>query len=152
VLTALSIASAATSLYAQQQTAKAQTKSVQAQADAERDEIGAAAEEDIGDRIRAGRQRRARAMVAAGESGALGASFAASINQSLADEHLDVAKVGKNAAFASRGVTDRANVSLSQIRSPSALEAGLTIAGAGISGYRAGSELDDLRTADSSKD
>jgi hypothetical protein len=151
-MTALSIATAATSLYAQQQTAKAQTKSVQAQADAEREEIGAAAEEDIGDRIKAARQRRARATVAAGESGALGASFAASINQSLSDEHLDVAKVAKNAAFASRGVTDRANVSLSQIRSPSALEAGLTIAGAGISGYRSGSELDRERTSEPKED
>jgi len=145
VMAGLSVVTAATSMYAQQQTAKAQGKAIQTQADAERDEIGAAAEEDIGDRIRVSREKRARAMVAAGESGALGASFAASINQSLQDQNMDIAKVSKNSAFAQRGVTDRAGVALSQLRSPSALEAGLQIAGSGIQGYSAGLEIDKLK-------
>ena len=80
--TVLSIASAAVSVYAQDQTAKAQTRAIRNQQENEREEVYAQAEEDLGQRIRASRERRARARVAAGESGALGASFAASINQS----------------------------------------------------------------------
>lgn len=143
----ISIASAAVSVYATQQSAKAQRGAIKAQQENEREEVHAKAEEELGQRIRQARERRARARVAAGESGALGASFAASINQSLADTDYDAAIVSKNAAFAQRGIDDRANVALSQIRDPSALEAGLQIASAGISGYQAGLGIENLRSA-----
>ena len=146
-LAALSIASTATSLYAQHGAAKAQAAGIRTQQEHEREEAAESAEEDLGQRIRASRERRARARVAAGESGALGASFAASINQSLTDMNMDAALVAKNAAFAQRGIDDRANAALSQIRDPSALEAGLQIAGAGVSGYRAGLGIEKLQTA-----
>lgn len=141
----LSIASSAVGIYAQQQTAKAQKHSIRTQQEHEREEVSEAAEEELGQRIRASRERRGRARVAAGESGALGASFAASINQSLADENMDAALISKKAAFAQRGIDDRANTALSQIRSPSALEAGLQIAGAGVAGYQAGLSIEALR-------
>lgn len=147
-LAALSIASTAASLYAQHGQAKAQAAGIKVQQEHEREEAGEAAEEDLGQRIRASRERRARARVAAGESGALGASFAASINQSLTDMNMDAALVAKNAAFAQRGIDDRANAALSQIRDPSALEAGLQIAGAAASGYRAGLGIENLQTAE----
>jgi len=143
----ISIASTAVSLYAQNETAKAQKEHIQVQQEHEREEVGEAAEEELGQRIRASRERRARARVAAGESGALGASFAASINQSLTDENMDAALVSKKAAFAQRGIDDRANTALSQIRSPSALEAGLQIATAGVEGYRTGLGIENLRNA-----
>lgn len=137
-LAALGIASTGLSLYGQNQTAKAQTAALNVQAENEREEAGAAAEEDIGQRIREGREKRARARVAAGESGALGASFAASINQSLSDENLDIALVSKSLAFNQRGITDRENTTLASIHSSSALEAGLSIATAGVQGYNTG--------------
>ena len=143
----ISIASAAVGVYAQHQTAKAQRAAIKQQQENEREEVHDKAEEELGQRIRQARERRARARVAAGESGALGASFAASINQSLADTDYDAAIVSKNSAFAQRGIDDRANVALSQIRDPSALEAGLQIATAGINGYRTGLGIENLRTA-----
>lgn len=138
IMAGVSVAASGVGIIAQNQSAKAQAAQIQAQADNEREEVGAAAEEEIGQRIRASRERRARARVAAGESGAMGASFAAQINQSLSDTNLDAALIAKQAAFSSRGVTDRANTALSQIRRVSGLEAGLTIVGAGISGYNTG--------------
>ena len=144
---ASTVATTAVGLYAQSETAKAQRTQIQTQAASEREEVSDAAEEEIGQRIRASRERRARARVAAGESGALGASFAASINQSLADENMDAALVAKQSAFTQRGIADRAQTALSQIRSPSALEAGLQIAGAGVGGYQTGLGINKLRTA-----
>jgi hypothetical protein len=144
----ISLASSAVGLYAQSETAKAQGKQIRTQAESEREEVAEAAEEDLGQRIRASRERRARARVAAGESGALGASFAASINQSLADQSMDAALVSKKAAFTQRGIDDRAATALSGIRSPSALEAGLQLATAGISGYQTGLGIEALRTAE----
>lgn len=143
----ISIASSAVSVYAQDQSAKAQTQQIKTQQEHEREEISEAAEEELGQRIRASRERRARTRVAAGESGALGNSFAASINQSLTDENMDAALISKKAAFAQRGVDDRANVALSQIRDPSALEAGLQIASAGAQGYQTGLGIASLQTA-----
>lgn len=145
----ISIASAAVSAYAQHETAKAQRDAIKTQQENEREEVHAQAEEELGQRIRQSRERRARARVAAGESGALGASFAAQINQSLSDTDYDAALVAKNSAFKQRGIDDRANVALSQIRDPSALEAGLQIATAGINGYRTGLGIEQLRSAES---
>ena len=146
-MVAISIASAGVGLYAQRETAKAQREQITSQAARESEEAVEGAEEELGQRIQASRERRARARVAAGESGALGASFAASINQSLSAENMDAALISKKAAFAQRGIEDRANTALSQIRSPSALEAGLQIASAGISGYQTGLGIKKLRTA-----
>jgi Fe-S cluster assembly iron-binding protein IscA len=132
---------AGVSTYAQHQTAKAQAKAIGVQQEHERIEAQEAAEEEIGQRIRAARESRARARVAAGESGVGGASFAAAINQSLQDQDTTVALAAKNVAFAQRGIDDRANTALSGIRSPSALEAGLSIASAGVQGYSTGLSL-----------
>jgi hypothetical protein len=144
---AISIASAAVGTYAQHESAKAQADAIGVQQENEREEIAEGAEEELGQRIRENRERRARARTAAGESGALGNSFAASINQSLTDENMDAALVSKKAAFAQRGVDDRANMALSQIRDPSALEAGLQIAQAGMSGYTTGLGIEGLMSA-----
>jgi len=146
-MVAISIASAGVGLYAQRETAKAQEHLITSQSARETDEAVESAEEELGQRIKASRERRARARVAAGESGALGASFAASINQSLSDESMDAALIAKKSAFTQRGIADRANMALASIRSPSALEAGLQIAGAGISGYQTGLGIEKLRKA-----
>lgn len=141
VMTGLSVAATGVAVYAQHQTAKAQADAIGVQAENERRETLERNEEELGQRVRAAREARARARVAAGESGALGASFAASMNQSLQDQDNDAALIQKNVAFANRATNDRANTALADIRSPSALEAGLQIAGAGLQGYNAGLSL-----------
>ena len=147
IMAVTSVASAGVGIYAQNEQAKAQTDLINQQADREREEVGEAAEEEIGQRIRESRERRARSRVAAGESGALGASFAASINQSLADSNMDAALISKKAAFSTRGIDDRANTALSQVRSVSGLEAGLQLAGAGVSGYQTGLGIQERAVA-----
>lgn len=145
-MTALSIASTAAGLYGQKQTAKAQSQLIAQQADAEREEVAEIAEEELGDRIRVAREQRAKARVAAGESGALGASFAASMNQSLQDQDMDVALAAKSLAFKQRGIGDREDTAMAGVRSPSALEAGLSIAGSAASGYRSGLSIEERTT------
>jgi hypothetical protein len=142
-ITVMSVVSAGVSTYAQHQTAKAQADAIGVQQEHERQETTEVAEEELGQRIRANREQRARARVAAGESGVGGASFAASINQSLADQDMTAALAAKNVAFAQRGIEDRANTALAGIRSPSALEAGLTIASAGVKGYTSGLSIEE---------
>lgn len=144
----LAIASSAVSMYGQHQTAKAQSQAIRAQQAGEREEAYQAAEEEIGQRIKAHTARRERARVAAGESGALGNSFAAQMNQSLFDQDMDAALVAKQSAFTQRGIDDRANTALAGIRSPSALEAGLQIASAGARGYSAGLGLEGRQVTD----
>lgn len=141
----LSIASAAVGLYATHETAVAQTHQLALQQKNERQAATDAATEQLGQRVRASRESRARALVAGGESGALGQSFAVSLNQSLQDQDYTAALVQKNLANQQRAIDDRANTARSQIRDPSALEAGLTLANAGISGYNTGLSLEAAR-------
>lgn len=140
-MTILAVATTGINIYAQNQTAKAQRQATEVQAENERMEALESSEEEIGQRIRAAREARSRARVAAGESGALGASFAASINQSLQDQDTDIALVSKNLAFQQRGIEDRANVAFAGIRKTSALQAGLQIATAGASGFAIGQTI-----------
>jgi hypothetical protein len=141
IVAGLSVASAGVSVYSQRETAKAQARAIGTQQEHERQEATEAAAEELGQRIRANREQRARARVAAGESGVGGASFAASLNQSLQDQDETAALAAKNVAFAQRGIDDRANTALAGIRKPSALEAGLSIASAGVQGYSSGLSL-----------
>ena len=138
----LSLVMAGINTYAQAETAKAQGEAAANQAATERQETVERNEEELGQRIRAARESRARALVAAGESGGMGASFAAMINQSLADQDMDVALVQKNITFSQRATDDRLDSALSGIRSPSALTAGLSIASAGVQGFSAGLSLE----------
>lgn len=143
IMTGLSLAMAGVGVYSQNETAKAQADAIRVQQESERKETLQRNEEELGQRVRASREARARARarVAAGESGAMGASFAASMNQSLQDQDNDAALIQKNVAFSNRATDDRANTAFAGIRKPSALEAGLTIAGAGVAGYDAGKRL-----------
>ncbi len=143
----ISIASTAVSTYATMETSKAQSEQIGVQQENERREAKEVAEEELGVRVKEAREKRSRARVAAGESGALGASFAAQINQSLADQDIMAAKIAKGAAFAQRGIDDRAATALANARGPSSLEAGLSIAGAGFSGYSQGLSLEARRKA-----
>lgn len=137
-MTVLAVASTGVGLYAQNEQASAQRDLIKGQAKAEREEARDRAEEELGDRVRANREARARARVAAGESGAMGASFAASINQSLADQDTEAALIQKNLQFSQRATGDRELQALTQARGVSALEAGLQLGSAGLQGYNTG--------------
>ena len=143
----ISMAMSAVQTYAQHETAEAQAEAIGVQQENEREEARDIAEEQLGVRVREAREKRARARVAAGESGALGASFAAMINQSIADQDREAALVSKNLAFTQRGIEDRSNTALAGIQDPSALEAGLSIVAAGSTGYQQGAEWEDARNA-----
>jgi hypothetical protein len=146
----ISIASAAVGVYAQHESAKAQAEAIGNQAEGEREEAHAVAEEEMGESVRIAREKRARALTAAGESGALGQSFAVAMNQSIQDQDADLALAEKGLAFKSRGISDREGTALAGIRDPSALEAGLTIVGAGVSGYAAGEGIEQRRATKAS--
>jgi hypothetical protein len=146
-LAILAIASTGVSMYAQHQTAKAQADAIKVQQEHESSEALERQEEELGVAIREQRAARERARVAAGESGAQGASFIASMNQSIQDQDMDAALAQKNVAFAQRASSDRAATALAGIRDPSALEAGLSMATAGASGYSAGLSIQAKREA-----
>jgi hypothetical protein len=129
----------------QRSAAKAQNKAITAQQVSEAKEARDKTEEELGATIRAQREARSRATVAAGESGAMGASFMASINQSIQDQDMDIALASKNLAASQRATADQANTARAGINNPSALEAGLNIASAGVSGYRSGLEISRLK-------
>jgi len=141
----VSMATTAVSTYAQMETAKSTAESIEVQEENERNEAKDIAEEELGVRVREAREKRGRARVAAGESGALGNSFTAAINQSIQDQDEMAAKISKNLAFAQTGISDRANTALAGIQSPSALEAGLSIGSAGAQGFDAGIGLEQRR-------
>lgn len=144
-MSALAIASTGVSIFAQNESAEAQADAINAQADAEREQALDAAEEELGARVKAARERRSRMRVAAGESGALGQSFAAAINQSIQDQDADAALVAKNVAFSQRGIDSRQATGLSRVRTVSGLDAGLQIATAGVRGVEAGRRLEEAR-------
>ncbi|MEW5249910.1 virion core protein, T7 gp14 family [Microbulbifer sp. 2201CG32-9] len=142
IMMAMTATTATVSAYSQHQSAKAQASAMEAQAESERLENIAATEEELGARIKAARESRARARVAAGESGAMGQSFAAMMNQSVQDQDMATAQAAKNLYFQQRGVDDRLATGRSQIRDISGVEAGLQIATAATSGYNTGRRMD----------
>lgn len=137
-MAALAVASTANSIYQTNKAAKQQAEVMNDMADNEREEIQAAAQEEMGERVRLAREARARARVAAGESGAMGQSFAAMINQSIQDQDESAGLVAKNASLQKRAVDDRLKTSLSQIRTVSSTEAGLQLASSAVGGYNSG--------------
>lgn len=142
---AISAATAATSMYSQGQSAKAQSKAMKQAQASETAERKEATEEDLGARLRVAREQRSRARVAAGESGAAGASFAAQINQSLQDQDMSTALTAKNLAFSNNRSQDALGLALINTRGPSAVEAGLSIANATASGYQSGTSIKNAR-------
>jgi hypothetical protein len=142
-MSALSLASTGMAM-ASQSKAAAQANEYNAETAAmEREEANARAEETLGETIREQRAARSRAYVAAGESGAMGASLMASMNQSIQDQDMDAALASKNVAFSNRA-TDR-NLAANWRHGPSGVESGLQLATAGVSGYSTGLGIDRLK-------
>lgn len=144
-IAALAAASAGVSAYATNQQGKAQQAALDQSAVVQKEEAQAIAEEQLGDRVRAAREQRSRARVAQGETGLSGQSFALTLNQSIQDQNQDSAKAAKNLAMQERGIEAGLAANKASVRKVSALEAGLSIASAGVSGYQAGGALQSAR-------
>lgn len=76
--------------------ANQQKKAVEAQAQAQQDQINQQASAQTEDRLNAARQARAAARAAAAEAGASGNSVAAQLNDFMQQSAMDVARIEKN--------------------------------------------------------
>lgn len=144
-LVSLTVASAAASTYAQQQSADAQAKAASQQAQNKAEESAAAAAEKLGARVREGRRARGRAIVAAGEANVGGNSFSAVLQNSLMQQDMDAALIQQNAAFQGRAIQGELKSAIASTNAPTALSAGLNIAGAGVSGYASGLQIENAK-------
>lgn len=121
------VANALVSLVGLDSTADQQKALIDEQAARERKESREKAEDELGARVKAARQSRSRARVAAGESGAQGQSFAAKINQSIQDQDAVAALAAKSLAFQQNAIEDRKRLAFSQVQDVNLVDAGLQI-------------------------
>jgi hypothetical protein len=147
VVAALSIAQAAYQGYSQMQQASQQRKALGTARAAQAEEIAAQASTRAGARVQQARAERAKLTVAAGEAGISGTSVHDLLTTSGLQQAQDVALIQKNAAFQDRASQADYEYGLSRSAGPSALELGLGIGGAGLSGYESGKALQARRLA-----
>lgn len=146
-VTALSLASTGASLWGADRQADKASDAISTQARNQAEEQTAAAQAELGERVKAARRARATARVAAGESGAAGQSFALSLQQSVADQNQDAALISKQNRFAARTTQGQADSAIARNSGPSALGAALQLGTAGYSGrqtYNANEALKKL--------
>ena len=131
----LAAAAAAASVVSQIQSAKAQTKAINAQNDARQKEIDQAATGEINDRLREARREQGRIMVAAGEAGLNLSS--GSVENLLMDSAMQ-AELSNDRSLANRESRKKAAAAEAQALIPSrptALGAGLQISLAAAKAY-----------------
>jgi hypothetical protein len=134
----LAIAGSAMSVDAQRETAKAQQKAADNQAQDQAEELAAQRDEQIGQRVAEARRNAARRLVIAGEAGVAGQSTEIGVLSEFGAANQDSAKVSKQAAFAHRANMNQYRATLANIHRPNDLEAGLQIVNSGVQGAAAG--------------
>lgn len=130
---------------AQKAQGKAQRRSLEEQRRVQAEELSQQAEEQIGTRIRAARRERARATVAAGESGIGGNSFTAQLQDSLTQQGMDTAIIAKNLRIKDRASQANFTGAVNQTANPGPLDflsAGISGASSGL---QIGGQIDALR-------
>lgn len=137
----LSSASAAYSVDAQNESAKAQQRALDIQAQQQAEETAVVRDEEIGQRVAEARRAAARRLVAAGEAGVGGQSTNLTVLNDFGAANQDAAKVAKQAAFTTRSNENSYRAALSSITRTNAFGAGLQIANAGVSGAQSGYSL-----------
>lgn len=125
---ALTVASSAADLYAQDKAADKQTSALAEQRAAQREELRAKATTEAGERVKQARAERSRLRVAAGEAGITGQSFEAQLFDSYLQEDLDIGLLAKDSEFADRASHARYRSGLAGVSRPDYLAAGLQIA------------------------
>lgn len=133
----LAIASSVMQVASAQQQGKAQRKANAGQAAVQREEARQSATTRIGDRMKLARRERARARVAAAESGVGGQSFALQIKQSQFDASLDAARINQNLGTSIRRADAQQRSSDAQTSNPNVLD----FVNAGVSGYSSGLQI-----------
>lgn len=128
-------ASAAATMYGQNQQAKATVKASGIQAQNQAEEQRAAAEVELGTRVRERNARIGTAVTAAGEAGVSGQSYALTLNNIAADFERDQGTITKNLGFQQRATQGQLDSVRAARGGPTALSAGLNIAGAAMKGY-----------------
>lgn len=132
-------------IWGQRQMTKSQFGALAAQREAQNEEIAGKAGREIGERVKQGRAERARMLVAAGEAGVGGQSFAASMMDIAFQQDQDVAARGKDADYQQRASEAQYQSNLASIRNPGFLENTLQIAKAGAGGYVTGLQIKKAR-------
>lgn len=148
-LVALTTATAAGGVYANNKGVSAQDKALREQLVNIEAEAGVTATSEVNDNLRAMRKEQARTRVAAGEAGLqLGSgSIEGILKDSLMQAGLATSATRLNQTRTNSSSTAETNSRLSQLQKDSALGAGLKIGSAAISGYASGKSIQISRTA-----
>ncbi len=112
---------------------QANVDAIGAQRQVQAGQIGDAAGQKIGERVKQARAERSRLRVAAGEAGVAGQSFEALLADSAFQENEDIALINKDTANSQDASQARTNAATAQQQTPGLLSSGLQIVGAGIS-------------------
>lgn len=126
---------------------RAQRRALLMQRQAQAEELQAQAEERLGARIRAARRERARARVAAAESGVSGQSFELMLKDSLMQQDMDVALTRKNLRIQDRASQARFASGVAQTAAPGALDFITAGAGGFSSGLQIGGAIRNARNS-----
>ena len=144
-MAALFMASSGAQLLVQNQTADRQSRALENSSQAAADQDSASKTISIGERIKQGRIERARIAVAAGESGAQGASFEATLADSLFQQEEDVSLLKKQAEFDGAAIKANAASKAAQINRPTFLGSAAKLTASGVAGYNTGLQIKSLK-------
>lgn len=145
VMTGLAVGSSILGLAGQSEQARTTRRFASASATNRQEEIDARASAQAGERVKQARAERARLRVAAGEAGIAGVSFEDALFNTYLQEDLDVGQIGQQQFYDTRANDLQLQGIIAGNQGPSALESGLTIAGAAFSGREAGLQIKDTR-------
>jgi hypothetical protein len=147
-MAAVAVTTTAVGVVQQIQTAKAQNAAIQNAYAVQTEQIRQNETSDINDRLRAARKEQGRIKVAAGEAGLqLSGSVAGLLRDSTMQTALYDERIRANADNRVAGAGAEATSQFSQVQEPTALGAGLQIAGAAVKGYYTGSGIMASRSA-----
>lgn len=148
----VAVATTATSLVAQQQSADAQRAVIEQQLQQNYDNIAKDKQAQENDQLRASRREASRIKVAAGEAGlSLGSqSIETMLLNNQMQTGLNNERIGLNTEAARQNAQGEANRMLSETATPTALGAGLQLGLAAANGYMSGKNLQIKRDSASS--
>lgn len=142
IMTTLAIASTATSIISEVQSAKYQKAAIDQQLSTQQAQILTAETAELNERQRTARKEAARVKVAAGQAGLnIGGSVEAMLQDSLMQNQLARERTRLNAESQQQSAVADANSAYSRIEEPTLLGAGLRLASAGAQGYYSGKSM-----------
>jgi hypothetical protein len=142
IMAGLAVASTAMGVLGQNAAADAQLSGLETQRRNQAEELQTQADQNAGERVKQARRERARMRVAAGEAGAGGQSFEASLANSFGQQNHDLAAIARQSHFNDRASQASYASNVAGVNKPNALTAGLQIAGAGYGGYSQGLQME----------